>query len=43
MQGVSLDEEAMNLLEYQRGYEAMSKFVQVVDEITLELINAMVQ
>jgi flagellar hook-associated protein 1 FlgK len=43
LQGVSLDEEAMNLLEYQRGYEAMSKFVQVVDEITLELINDMVQ
>jgi flagellar hook-associated protein 1 FlgK len=43
VQGVSLDEEAMNLLEYQRGYEAMSKFVQVIDEITLELINDMVQ
>jgi flagellar hook-associated protein 1 FlgK len=43
VQGVSLDEEAMNLLEYQSGYEAMSKFVQVIDEITLELINDMVQ
>ncbi|MGD0579486.1 MAG: flagellar basal body rod C-terminal domain-containing protein, partial [Bryobacteraceae bacterium] len=43
LQGVSLDEEAMNLLEYQRGYEAMSKFVQAVDEMTQELINNLVQ
>jgi flagellar hook-associated protein 1 FlgK len=42
VEGVSLDEEAMNLLEYQRGYEAMSKVVETVDEITYELINDMV-
>lgn len=43
VEGVSLDEEAMNLLEYQRGYEAMSKVVETIDEITYELINDMVQ
>jgi len=43
LQGVSLDEEAMNLLEYQRGYEAMSKFVEAIDQMTDELITNMVQ
>jgi len=43
LQGVSLDEEAMNLLEFQRGYEAMSKFVKAVDEMTQELIADMVR
>ena len=43
LQGVSLDEEAMNLLEFQRGYEAMSQFVKAVNEMTQELIANLVQ
>ncbi len=37
--GVSFDDEAVNLLRYQRGYQAASKFIQVVDG----LINTLIQ
>ena len=33
--GVSLDEEAMKLMKFQRAYEANARFFQVIDE-TLE-------
>jgi flagellar hook-associated protein 1 len=33
--GVSLDEEAMNLLKFQRAYEANARFFQIIDQ-TLE-------
>jgi flagellar hook-associated protein 1 len=32
--GVSLDEEAINLLQYQRAYEAAARFLKVADEMT---------
>lgn len=35
--GVSLDEEAMNLLKFQRAYEASARFFSVIDR-TLELL-----
>ena len=31
---VSLDEEAVALVQFQRGYEAAARFIRVVDEIT---------
>ena len=39
--GVNLDEEAVNLVAFQRGYEANSKLVSVLDQITLDTINMM--
>jgi flagellar hook-associated protein 1 len=39
--GVSLDEEAMNLVKFQRAYEANARFFQVIDE-TLEALMATV-
>jgi flagellar hook-associated protein 1 FlgK len=35
--GISLDEEAMNLLKFQRAYEANARFFQVIDS-TLETL-----
>lgn len=40
--GVSLDEEAANLIQYQKLYQASTRFIQVVDELldeTLSLIR----
>jgi flagellar hook-associated protein 1 len=37
--GVSLDEEAVRLVEFQRAYEATAKLVSVLDQITQETIN----
>jgi len=37
--GVDLDEEAQNLMEYQRSYEAISKMISTVDQITDTLMN----
>ena len=37
--GVSLDEEAMILIEFQRAYEASSKLVTVLDQITQTTID----
>lgn len=39
IQGVSLDEEAMNLLEYQRSYDATSQFVKVINQLTQDVIG----
>jgi flagellar hook-associated protein FlgK len=39
LQGVSLDQEAMNLLEYQRSYDATSQFVKVINEMTQDVVN----
>jgi len=36
--GVSLDEEAINLMQYQRAYEAAARFLKVADEMTQTLI-----
>lgn len=37
--GVSLDEEAMILIEFQRAYEANSKMVTLLDQIMQDTIN----
>ena len=37
--GVSLDEEAMNLLKFQRAYEANARFFSMVDETIGVLMN----
>ena len=39
--GVSLDEEAMNLMRYQRAYEANARFFSVIDETLDMLLNAL--
>lgn len=36
--GVSLDEETINLLRYQRAFEAAARFLKVSDEITRTII-----
>ena len=37
--GVSLNEEAINVMELQRGYQAISKLITVLDGLTDTLIN----
>ena len=37
--GVSLDEEAMVLVEFQRAYQANSRFITILDQLTQEIIN----
>jgi flagellar hook-associated protein 1 FlgK len=37
--GVSLDEEAVNLMKYQRAFESASRVVRVVDELTQDVLN----
>jgi len=37
--GVSLDQEAMSLIEFQRAYEACSKLVTTLDQITQDTID----
>ncbi len=37
--GVSFDEEAVNLVKFQRGYQAASKFIQVIDGLIGTLID----
>jgi flagellar hook-associated protein 1 FlgK len=37
--GVSLDEEAINLLQYQKAYEAAARFLKVADEMTQTILS----
>ncbi|MBB6430359.1 flagellar hook-associated protein FlgK [Algisphaera agarilytica] len=37
--GVNADEETINLLAYQRAYQASARFITVVDELTQTLLN----
>ena len=37
--GVSLDEEAVNLLNYQRQYQAAARFIGVIDELMNTLLS----
>ena len=37
--GVSLDEEAINLLQYQKAFEAAARFIKVADEMTQVIIS----
>jgi flagellar hook-associated protein 1 FlgK len=36
---VSLDEEAVNLIEFQRAYQAEAKLITVLDELTETTLN----
>jgi flagellar hook-associated protein 1 FlgK len=37
--GVSLDEEATNMMTLQRGYQASARFISVINQLTDELVN----
>lgn len=37
--GVSLDEEAINLMQYQRAFEAAARFIRVADEMTQTVLS----
>ena len=37
--GVSLDEEAVNLIEYQRAYQATAKMISVLNDLTETTVN----
>jgi len=37
--GVNLDEEAMTLVQYQTAYEANSKLITVLDQLTQDVVN----
>ncbi len=37
--GVSLDEEAVNLLQYQKAYDAAAKFIKIADEMTQTILS----
>jgi len=37
--GVSIDEESINLINYQRSYQGAARYLSIVDELTQELIN----
>lgn len=37
--GVSLDEESINLLQYQKAYEAAARFLRVADEMTRTILE----
>lgn len=37
--GVSIDEESINLLNYQRQYQAAARLISLADELTKQLIN----
>jgi flagellar hook-associated protein FlgK len=36
---VSLDEEALTVVEFQRAYEATARLIAQLDQITLDTIN----
>jgi len=39
--GVSLDEEMVNLIQYQRAYESAAKLISVADEMLGTLMNSL--
>jgi flagellar hook-associated protein 1 FlgK len=39
LSGVSLDEEAANLTQYQRSYEAAAKVFSIVDQLLTSALN----
>ena len=40
--GVNLDEEAANLILYQRAYEASARYLGVVDQMLNVLVNGLI-
>jgi len=39
LSGVSLDAEAIKVLEFQRSYQAVSKMVTILDQLTQTVVN----
>ncbi|MCW5981271.1 MAG: flagellar hook-associated protein FlgK [Bryobacteraceae bacterium] len=39
LSGVNLDEEAVNLMQYQRAYQAAAQLVSVLNDLTLEVVR----
>ena len=39
--GVSIDEEATDLIRFQRAYQAAARFVSVIDQLTEELVTTL--
>ncbi len=39
LEGVSLDEEAANMIKFQRAYQANARYISVIDQLTETLIN----
>ena len=37
--GVSIDEETINLITYQRTYQASAKFIAVINDLLNTLVN----
>ncbi|MGC4003819.1 MAG: flagellar basal body rod C-terminal domain-containing protein [Pirellulales bacterium] len=37
--GVNIDEEALNMLRYQRIYQASARYIQTLDELLKILVN----
>ena len=37
--GVSLDDEAINLIRFQKAYEASARFISVIDQVTSDMIG----
>ncbi len=37
--GVDLDEEATNMMAFQRGYQASARFISVINQLTDQLVN----
>ena len=40
--GVNLDEEAANLIRFQRAYEASARYISVIDQILNVLVNGLI-
>jgi flagellar hook-associated protein 1 FlgK len=41
--GVDLDEEATNMINFQRGYQALARFISVINQLTDQLVNQFIQ
>ncbi len=39
--GVSIDEEAANMITYQRAFQAASRYIQVLDELAATIVNGL--
>ncbi len=37
--GVSLDEEAVKLIKFQRSFQASAKYIQTINDLLTEVIN----
>ena len=37
--GVSLDEEAINMMQYQKAYEAAARFLNIANEMTQMILS----